>query len=1081
MAIAFPSKVLSFQLGFNTLNFQFQNLPLKKREKETKNNSLRALETRYFRGTTTPERLAMTTTTIRRIQTPSLSSSSSFFLRRRSRRRKRGGRQQQQQQNNNSLVVTATFVSSRGRFVVARTDECASSSSVGESSIASKRLPSSRRRSVLMSPPAKAASITPSDDYLDGERLNFYATTKTTKNAPDDWLNASEKRKRNILLPSSSLEEEDADDDIYQLTREDESVHEEMWLEIMEIVATFGTIGGGIAAVALGEVYLCSLVIVLPILAFSLKKKRETKVREKTRMRLMQLKEELMVVTRNKTTNATVMNLSSQLQKKNMVALEFAIQRALKEDGAEFSKKIDARLDALERAMQRAAEKQAASQRDSGAVAGMLARDVADARIDQRENFKKMYRELEEATKLSMTENERTRQQVQKELETLWELVENVEREISGVSDGVGERLTMILEARAAEQKRLREEEEEETEKKNPFENKAIAEFAFSEELQNRVDEIAKLADAVQRVKEAIDARNEAELGNELISKMDESQWQALGLRFDALSEMAETTAERVVSEISESIEKKRGVFLSDDDSGDANAAMINAMKMGANKIIAAKEKEESYYSLDLDDDSVDDMNESKTGFERALRRTGSVEMVAETVKASSDEDSRRRQEPSASMQTRMAMQQPTTSTSETNSNSNNNSKESFSSSVTSDAPINAQPGVTKESAFENMQAMLRTEEVEEDIFDPFAGIAASASEESSEVTASAISEIVTDIADAKKQVDQKAQEPIALASSSSSSSFDEKIASGLESLRQGRKLARAAEDESAKPAVSLENLMSAEECFANAANDFVVAVEVEPSAVSAKGNLGNALLARGVALRALRDATAERVFGSSSKKGAFGGLSEEDVRFYGETAEDALVDAGKYFRAVAVEDRTAAAAADENEQQASTSSSSSVAVIVALIAWGRALSQRGALVRDDAEVFNLYDSEEEEDESVITSNLADASKLFLAAAEKHRAAIEKCASAEEEQGDAKKTSAAKTLIQSRRIEAYCRWGEALESAAECEFALGSGKERELWTAASGAYGESERLGEESGAATAGVERCEAKLGEDFE
>ena len=102
-------------------------------------------------------------------------------------------------------------------------------------------------------------------------------------------------------------------------------------------------------------------------------------MREKTKDAIEQLKEELMVVTRNKTTNATVMNLSSQLQKKNMIALEFAIQRALKEDGAEFSKKIDARLDALERAMQRAAEKQAASQRDSGAVAGMLARDVADA------------------------------------------------------------------------------------------------------------------------------------------------------------------------------------------------------------------------------------------------------------------------------------------------------------------------------------------------------------------------------------------------------------------------------------------------------------------------------------------------------------------------------------------------------------------------------------------------------------------------------------------------------------------------------------------------------------------------------
>ena len=75
-------------------------------------------------------------------------------------------------------------------------------------------------------------------------------------------------------------------------------------------------------------------------------------------------------------------------------------------------------------------------------------------------------------------------------------------------------------------------------------------------------------------------------------------------------------------------------------------------------------------------------------------------------------------------------MQQPTTSTSETNNDKSNN-KESFS-SITSDededlkdAPINARPGVTKEVAFDNMQAMLRSS-AEEDVFDPFAGIAAS-------------------------------------------------------------------------------------------------------------------------------------------------------------------------------------------------------------------------------------------------------------------------------------------------------------------------------------------------------------------
>ena len=54
MAIAFPS-VLS-AIRFCHPKFSISKLPLKKREKATKNNSLRALETHYFRGTTTPER-----------------------------------------------------------------------------------------------------------------------------------------------------------------------------------------------------------------------------------------------------------------------------------------------------------------------------------------------------------------------------------------------------------------------------------------------------------------------------------------------------------------------------------------------------------------------------------------------------------------------------------------------------------------------------------------------------------------------------------------------------------------------------------------------------------------------------------------------------------------------------------------------------------------------------------------------------------------------------------------------------------------------------------------------------------------
>ena len=36
---------------------------------------------------------------------------------------------------------------------------------------------------------------------------------------------------------------------MYQLTKEDESLNEEMWLEIMEILATFGTIGEALASI----------------------------------------------------------------------------------------------------------------------------------------------------------------------------------------------------------------------------------------------------------------------------------------------------------------------------------------------------------------------------------------------------------------------------------------------------------------------------------------------------------------------------------------------------------------------------------------------------------------------------------------------------------------------------------------------------------------------------------------------------------------------------------------------------------------------------------------------------------------
>ena len=891
----------------------------------------------------------------------------------------------------------------------------------------------------------KAASITPSDDFLNGQ------------NPIESWLNKSEKikTKHNEEFEIDLANDSDDDDDDFKLTKEDESIMNEMWLEICELLATFGTIGGGIAAIALGEVYLCSLVIVLPIVALGLRKKRETKIKEKTLERLRVLKEELIVVTRNKTTNATVMNLSNMLQKKNMVALEFAIQKAFREDGA-FSIKFDSRLDALENAMKIAAEKQAASQRDSGAVAGMLARDVADARIDQRANFEKMYAELEEATKLSKTENERTRKQVGKELETLWELVENVEREISGVNDGISVRLSAILEqAEQAREERVKMEEERE--RSSSFNDVPITEFAFAEEFQSRVDEISKLADAVQRVKEAIDARNEAELGNELISIMDKGQWEALGLRFDALSEKAETTAERIVSEITESIEKN--MFITIDNDGDGGSgggafAMANAVKMGANKIIAEKEKEE--YISPLGSEAYNAINENKTGFERALRRSGSVEMIAETVVDRRPSSSNA--ENTTTSSSAMAFQQPSSSSSPTNddsnsNNNNNNNKTAFNTSreaAAEEPPINARPGVTRESAYANMQAMLRSseEEEEEEIFDPFAGIVAAPDSNSSSSNAIAPSAVSNEEIVTASKVDMKTgrNESIKV-----QILFDDKIASGLESLREGRKLAKSAEDDSMGATKSLENLIAAEECFASAVGDFLVAVESDPAAVSAKGNLGNALLARGVSLRALRDATAERVLGTSASI-ISGGLTEEDVRFYGESAEDALVDAGKYFRAVAVEGKK---------------ETSAVVVIVALIAWGRALSQRGALVRDDAEAFNLYDSDDEEDTSVIKSNLADSSKLFLAAAEKHRAAIEKCSSATQEDEE---------QVQARRIEAYCRWGEALESAAECEAILRSGKQLELWTAASGAYGESERLGEESGAASEGVERCEAKL-----
>ena len=279
----------------------------------------------------------------------------------------------------------------------------------------------------------------------------------------------------------------------------------------------------------------------------------------------------------------------------------------------------------------------------------------------------------------------------------------------------------------------------------------------------------------------------------------------------------------------------------------------------------------------------------------------------------------------------------------------------------------------------------------------------------------------------------------------------------GLASLRAARVAARDAGsnptrmlEADAALAAAVANLEAAAEAFdrlANDAND-AGAKDAGPifktifaGAAAARGNLGNALLARGrlqVRLSSMAASQERRASLAGVRAGAEGAAA-----FHAEIAEECLVLAGRAFRKALASRDSSAGSGDsdsDSERDSGNAEKKSAGAARALTGWGAALALRGdaalasASRRRDASLA----SRTGEKNNSNTSNTSDAdvayavsgsegAALAAAARGKYRAALERDASSDLDLETRQRRIA---RAASTRARAFTDWGDALRLAA---------------------------------------------------
>lgn len=247
--------------------------------------------------------------------------------------------------------------------------------------------------------------------------------------------------------------EREADDDEYVLREAMRSLPTASpWWEVLELTATFGAAGGGLAALLMQEATVAVLVAALPLVAAGARAQRDRVYRRLTATLLMEMREESAGLARkiqrdagrSSAVNAAVVaaataaadaaatsavvavvpQVSAAIDERALAAERFLMSAMEKGVGG-----VEARIRQLEIAVAESAASARASAREAGSVAGMLARDVAAARVDTRDGLQTLSRELRAAAETAQSAAVGAKGDVLEELSVLLRLVRSVERE----------------------------------------------------------------------------------------------------------------------------------------------------------------------------------------------------------------------------------------------------------------------------------------------------------------------------------------------------------------------------------------------------------------------------------------------------------------------------------------------------------------------------------------------------------------------------------------------------------------------------------------------------------------------------
>ena len=201
------------------------------------------------------------------------------------------------------------------------------------------------------------------------------------------------------------------------------------WWEVIELAATFGAAGGGIAAVLMQEAAVAALVAALPLVAAGARNRKDRVRSRVAAERLVELREETRAMARKARRDVAVDDAASRAANAVVPRVSDVVAGAVSgvrneirsdlNDVAIKSIALEERMRALEAAVAEQTSSARASAREAGAVAGMLARDVAAARVDAREGVETIERELRRATDALTESAADAKGEVMKELNVL--------------------------------------------------------------------------------------------------------------------------------------------------------------------------------------------------------------------------------------------------------------------------------------------------------------------------------------------------------------------------------------------------------------------------------------------------------------------------------------------------------------------------------------------------------------------------------------------------------------------------------------------------------------------------------------